>query len=56
METDQDVSAAFAAIRDLVAKKCLRPRIDSSYPLEEHKAAYARLASREAKGSILLHP
>lgn len=56
LETDEDVQAAFAAIRGFVAKGLLRPVIDSRHPLQEHAAAYARLASREATGTILLLP
>ncbi|WP_449433357.1 quinone oxidoreductase family protein [Pseudomonas putida] len=56
LETDADVAAAFAAIRGFIGKGLLRPVIDSSYSIEEHASAYARLASREATGSILLRP
>lgn len=56
LETDEDVATAFTAIHGFVAKGLLRPLIDSRYALEDHAAAYARLASREATGSILLKP
>jgi NADPH2:quinone reductase len=56
LETDDEVAAAFIAIRRFIDKGLLRPVIDSRFALIEHAAAYARLASREATGSILLKP
>lgn len=56
LETDEDVAAAFEAICGFAAEGVLRPVIDSRYSLQEHEAAYARLASREATGSILIRP
>lgn len=56
LETDEDVAAAFTAIRRFIDKGQLRPLIDSRYALADYAAAHARLASREATGSILLLP
>jgi len=56
LETDDEVAAAFIAIRRFIDKGLLRTVIDSRFALIEHAAAYARLASREATGSILLKP
>jgi len=56
LETDDEVAAAFIAIRRFIDKGLLRPVIDSRFALIEHAAAYARLASREAPGSILPNP
>lgn len=55
METDADVEHAFKSITQFIKVGHLKPSIDSSYPLEQYDAAYRRLASREATGTILLH-
>lgn len=56
LETDADVEAALKSIRRFIADGLLRPSIDSTYPLEQFDAAYERLSSRKATGTILLHP
>lgn len=55
LETDADVDAAVGAISSLANTGLLKPRIDSVYPMEEYEAAYKRLESRAAMGTILLH-
>ncbi|MFC3902108.1 NADPH2:quinone reductase [Acinetobacter marinus] len=55
METDADVEHAFTALTQFIAEGHLKPSIDSCFPLEQYDAAYKRLASREATGTILLH-
>lgn len=54
METDEDVEAALAALKALIASGHVRPNIDSIYALDDFDAAYSRLGSRTAKGTILL--
>ncbi|GHB34607.1 quinone oxidoreductase family protein [Salinicola rhizosphaerae] len=54
LETDQDVAKAFDALRGFISSGMVRPRIDSRYPIDQYDAAYKRLASREARGAILL--
>ncbi len=55
LETDEDVSRAFEALKRFISDGLLEPSIDSRFPLQQHDAAYQRLASRKATGSILLH-
>ncbi len=54
LETDKDVSSAAVALCGFIAEGLLRPSIDSMFALQEYDAAYQRLASREAVGTILL--
>lgn len=54
METDEDVEAAAEALKTLIASGHVRPNIDSIYALDDFSAAYSRLNSRNAKGTILL--
>lgn len=56
LETDEDVSTAFTALRGFIDDGQVRPQIDSRFTLADYPAAHARLASREATGSILLLP
>ena len=55
LETDADVASALTALRGFIARGLLQPVIDSAFPLPEFDAAYQRLASRQAVGTILLH-
>lgn len=54
LETDEDVEAATEALRAFIASGHVRPHIDSIYAVEDFSAAYERLNSRTAKGTILL--
>ncbi|WP_323877442.1 quinone oxidoreductase family protein [Aeromonas caviae] len=54
LETDEDVEKVFDALKVLINKKKIKPRIDSVYELEQHQMAYQRLNSRQAQGTILL--
>ena len=54
METDEDVEAAVEALKKFIASGHVRPNIDSIYALDDFSAAYSRLGSRTAKGTILL--
>lgn len=55
LETDADIAAAFDFIGQGLTEGRLRPMIDSVFPLGQFEAAYARLASRQAAGAILLN-
>ena len=55
LETDEDVSHAFQALNRFIVEGLLKPSIDSKFPLQQYDAAYQRLASRKATGTILLH-
>ncbi|MBS1015591.1 quinone oxidoreductase family protein [Acetobacter persici] len=54
LETDEAVAQAFDALRGFIVNGQVRPVIDSIWPLNDFEAAYDRLASRRATGSILL--
>lgn len=54
METDEAVEAAAEALKPFIASGHVRPNIDSIYALDDFDAAYNRLRSRAAKGTILL--
>lgn len=55
LETDADVSAAFDALNQFIDEGAVSPSIDSVFHMHEFNAAYERLASRQAAGTILLH-
>ncbi|CAM2188134.1 Zinc-binding alcohol dehydrogenase family protein [Paraburkholderia sacchari] len=54
-ETDEDVSCALAELVTLAAAGKIRPLIDSTVTIDGFEEGYARLASRKAIGSIVLH-
>lgn len=54
METDDDVAAAMKSLQDYIASGQVRPNIDSIYAMQDFTAAYNKLNSRTAKGTILL--
>jgi NADPH:quinone reductase len=53
-ETDEDVSAALADVVALAEGGHLKPVIDSTVSIEEFEKGYARLASRQTIGSVVL--
>lgn len=54
LESDSEVSMAFDILTKLVASGAVWPAIDSIFSLEQYEAAYERLASRKAAGTILM--
>ncbi len=54
LETSEDVAMAFDALVGLVTQGKIKPLVDSVFPLADYELAYARLASRQATGAILL--
>ncbi|MDR2331211.1 MAG: zinc-binding dehydrogenase, partial [Comamonas sp.] len=54
LESDSEVSMAFDVLTKLVASGAVWPVIDSIFSLEQYEAAYERLASRKAAGTILM--
>jgi NADPH:quinone reductase-like Zn-dependent oxidoreductase len=49
------IASALRAINVFVAEGLLRPHIDSTFAFEQFEQAYARLESRQATGTILIH-
>ncbi|KAA8734815.1 zinc-binding alcohol dehydrogenase family protein [Acinetobacter qingfengensis] len=54
METDEQVKSVFKQITPLISSGKLMPVIDSTYDLNDFDAAYERLCSRQAVGTIIL--
>lgn len=54
METDEDVETALQAIRSHSVSGVFKPRIDGIYAMQDFAAAYDRLTSRAATGTVLL--
>lgn len=55
LETEEDIASALRVINAFVAEGLLRPHIDSTFAFEQFEQAYARLESRQATGTILIH-
>ena len=53
-DDDNDIAEALQAVATLAADGHLRPAIDSRFALDDFEAGYARLASRESIGSVIV--
>ncbi|VXD05170.1 Quinone oxidoreductase [Pseudomonas sp. 9AZ] len=54
LETESDVSSALKSIQEFISQGAIRPTIDSTFTMDQFEAAYERLGSRQATGTIVM--